>query len=77
MLIADLSLLTTPEVNGSSANIRTTDDGGSNLRNPNTMININLNTLGGQTLAAKFLAEGWQVVTLDSNSITLQNPSYA
>jgi hypothetical protein len=41
------------------------------------MININLNTLGGQTLAAKFLAEGWQVVTLDSNSITLQNPSYA
>jgi hypothetical protein len=41
------------------------------------MINVNLLTLKGQQIAADLLSMGWEIVTFDTLSITLQNPSYA
>ena len=41
------------------------------------MISINLTTLKGQQLAAKYLYDGWLVVSFQSDSITLQSPSDA
>lgn len=41
------------------------------------MITIDITTLKGQQIASKFLYEGWQIVTFQTNFITLQSPSYA
>lgn len=43
----------------------------------NNMQTIDLTTLSGQQQAAQFIYLGWYIVEFKSDSITLQNPSYA